>query len=553
MSNFIVYRVPQLDIRLLPAVLISWGAGILLAHYRFSIGQVWILLVLLGIITGLSYLGYVTSNAYLRSKLINNDRSNYLTYIMSTWVVEKRPLKTIPNLLTMTILMLGALTVVSVSWNFQYKLQEKQRQTINNKPSVLTVLLQRDVYGINGQIRPKSVGIWQTPNGNFSVQPLNIEFRHIPQEFIAQGSQILVVGKYRALSVANKNIIAKSAGNFIVDNWRIVRSTPGVYQIGAKIRENLYAATQGLDLSERALILGIATGDDRMLPEADKVAMRTVALSHLTAVSGSHVTLFMMIFLALGSCFTNRDSWIMAWMFGGLLIILGLVAPEPAVLRASLMAILVLWARMQGYQVMMLPVLLLTVLCALWWWPSLATEYGFAFSVFSTAGLLLAVRRVKEIMVKVITPNLAIVVAVPVVAQIACLPLLILLGQGLPLYGVVSNLLVLPVILPITIGGIVAGIIYSFCPYAAQIGIWVAQLGTKWMIYVARTLVQAPAATLPWPGGVTGIIIFLLVISIIYILVNIIKLKVEWVSFIYKASRVIVFVVTSYFFWTIYF
>ena len=89
--------------------------------------------------------------------------------------------------------------------------------------------------------------------------------------------------------------------------------------------------------------------------------------------------------------------------------------------------------------------------------PWLTLSVGFSLSAAATASLILLAPR----LARAWAPDggrrfaVALVLAVPVSAQLACAPLLVLIGGEVSTYGVLANLVVLPAVAPVTILGLI--------------------------------------------------------------------------------------------------
>jgi len=139
--------------------------------------------------------------------------------------------------------------------------------------------------------------------------------------------------------------------------------------------------------------------------------------------------------------------------------------------------------------------------------PWLSHSYGFALSVLATAGLLLLARPLAEVMARWLPRGLALVLAVPLAAQLACQPVLLMLNPSLPLYGVAANLLAEPAAAPVTVLGLIACIAAPVFPPLATVVSAIAWLPASWIAAVATFFAGLPGARAPWPTGVLGILL----------------------------------------------
>lgn len=270
------------------------------------------------------------------------------------------------------------------------------------------------------------------------------------------------------------------------------------------LRSGLASAATSLPGDGGALLPGLAIGDTVAVSPTLGANMKTSSLSHLTAVSGANCAVVIGLILLVGRAIgLGRGLRVTA----ALLALVGfvvLVTPQPSVLRSAVMAALVLGAMAAGRPVNGLPVVAVAVLALLAFDPWLAVDFGFALSVLATAGLMTLTSPIARRLELVLPRWLALVVAVPLAAQLACQPILILLSPSLPLYGVLANALAEPASPVATVLGLVACIVLPIVPSAGHLLTAVAWLPAAWIAAVATFFANLPGARLPWPGGFVG-------------------------------------------------
>lgn len=253
-----------------------------------------------------------------------------------------------------------------------------------------------------------------------------------------------------------------------------------------------------------ALLPGLAIGDTTAVSDDLDVAMKRSALSHLTAVSGANCAIVVGLVLGIGALArwprTVRVT-VALTALGGFVV---LVTPEPSVVRAAAMAAVVLLALASGRPARGLPVLGLAVLGIVVLDPWIAREYGFVLSVLATASLLLLAGPLATLLGRWLPAPLALAIAVPLAAQLACQPVLILLAPEVPLSGVLANMLAAPAAPVATIVGMIACLLAPIIPPLALLVAGVAWLPAAWIAGVARVCSQLPGALLPWPEGAVG-------------------------------------------------
>ncbi|TFD71177.1 ComEC/Rec2 family competence protein, partial [Cryobacterium fucosi] len=253
------------------------------------------------------------------------------------------------------------------------------------------------------------------------------------------------------------------------------------------------------------LLPGLAIGDTSAVGPALDGAMKTSSLSHLTAVSGANCAVVTAGVLLLGGYLRLRRPARLALAVLTLAGFVVLVTPEPSVLRAALMATVLLFSIGSGRPGRGLPLLALVVIVLLAFDPWLARSYGFALSVLATCGLLVLAGPLGRVLGRWMPAWLAGIIAIPLAAQLACQPVLVLLSPTLPLYGVPANLLAGPAAPVATVIGLVACLLLPWLPGVAWGILQLAWLPAAWIAAVAETSAALPGSRLPWLGGAFGV------------------------------------------------
>ncbi|MDX2026548.1 ComEC/Rec2 family competence protein, partial [Microcella sp.] len=107
----------------------------------------------------------------------------------------------------------------------------------------------------------------------------------------------------------------------------------------------------------------------------------------------------------------------------------------------------------------------------------------------------------------VLPAPLALAIAVPLAAQLACQPVLILLAPQVPLVGVIANVLAAPAAPVATIVGMIACLLAPIVPPLATVVAGIAWLPAAWIAGVARVCADLPGAVVPWPEGALGAVL----------------------------------------------
>ncbi len=290
----------------------------------------------------------------------------------------------------------------------------------------------------------------------------------------------------------------------VIGAWTPTRDPPPMLAAGDALRERFLALMEQFGGDGAVLLPGLAIGDTSEVPDDLDLAMKQSALSHLTAVSGANCAIVVGLILGLGGIL-RWPRWLRITIaLAALGFFVVLVTPEPSVIRAAIMATAVLLATQVGRPVHGLPVLALAVIGIIVLDPWIARQYGFVLSVLATAALLVLAGPIADRLSVIMPPAMALWVAVPLAAQLACQPVLILLHPEVPVWGVVANILAAPAAPVATVVGMIACVLAPGIPWLATVVAGVAWVPSAWIAGVARVSAGMPGALIPWPEGALG-------------------------------------------------
>ncbi len=279
---------------------------------------------------------------------------------------------------------------------------------------------------------------------------------------------------------------------------------PGPFAAASLLRHGLQRAMHGLPQPAAGLVSGLAVGDTSGVTPALDADMKTTSLSHLTAVSGANCALVVGIAFAAAAMFgASRTVRVVAGM-AALIAFVVLVSPEPSVVRAATMAGIAMLGVLLGRTGAGVSVLALAVTVLLMLDPWLAASLGFALSAAATGALLLVAGPMADGLARWMPRPVALALSVPLAAQLACGPLLVLIDARVPLYGVVANILAAPAAPVGTVVGLLACLLAAVPVLGAGLAV-VAWLPAAWVAATATTMAQLPSASIPWPEGLLGL------------------------------------------------
>nr|WP_246283938.1 ComEC/Rec2 family competence protein [Nocardioides perillae] len=278
----------------------------------------------------------------------------------------------------------------------------------------------------------------------------------------------------------------------------VLRPPGPLWRASAAVRASLRASVAHRPPAEAVLVPALVAGDDAGLDPEVEEDFRTTGLTHLTAVSGTNLTLVVGALLLAARWAGVRGRWLV--VVGGLGIAgFVLVArTEPSVVRAAAMGAVALVGLASGGRRRGLRSLGVAVLVLLLVSPGLAVSVGFALSVSATAGILLLAPGWRDAAAPWSTRPLAEAVAVPAAAQLACTPLVAAISGQVSLVAVLANLLVAPAVAPATVLGLLGGLVGLVWSDGARLLGTGAAWCVGWIVAVARRGADLPGAAVAW-------------------------------------------------------
>ncbi len=188
---------------------------------------------------------------------------------------------------------------------------------------------------------------------------------------------------------------------------------------------------------------------------------RLAGLAHVLAASGFHVSLLLGVVLTVTQSFSPRNR-----LFIGILTLFlyaTITGFYPSILRSCLMGLGVLVAIVNERKVKVSGSLLLAAVILLLINPLWIFDIGFQLSFLATFGLIVSLLPIVD-RLDWMPPTLANLIAVPLAATIWTLPLQFYHFHRFPLYGIFTNILATPLVIIITLGGILTAFIGVFLP-----------------------------------------------------------------------------------------
>jgi competence protein ComEC len=260
-----------------------------------------------------------------------------------------------------------------------------------------------------------------------------------------------------------------------------------------RLRRLIAHGASALPPAEASLLVGLVIGDDRGQPRAMRTAFRDAGLSHLTAVSGQNIVFVLAVFAPAITRMKPRTRLVAT--LAVLATFTLMTRAEPSVLRAAGMAGVSAVVFASGRRVAAGRALLASSALLVLADPFLAWSVGFWLSFAATGGLVVVGPRCERWLRRLRCPGfVAAPLAASVAAQAATLPILVFVFGRITPWGLVANLLAVPVAGAVMLVGL------PLCLVAGLVGGPTATLlnapllfGVRWVWWVAEIVARLPA------------------------------------------------------------
>lgn len=249
-----------------------------------------------------------------------------------------------------------------------------------------------------------------------------------------------------------------------------------------------------LGLDKGALVSAMVLGHRRVdLPFDLRNRFVKVGLAHALAASGFHVSIILAGLLKVTGRLSSRTQLLTGLI--GLILFIFLSGFEPSVSRAILMGMASLAAIATNQKLNPVGVLLVVAVGLLVIQPQWIWDLGFQLSFLATLGLVVTVPPLTQ-RLDWLPPAIASLFAVPIAAMVWTLPLQLYQFGIAPIYSLLANLCTTPLLILLTAGGFVSGIVAVVWPWAGSLLAWLLGIPTQGLIWLVTQISQLPGASL---------------------------------------------------------
>jgi competence protein ComEC len=270
---------------------------------------------------------------------------------------------------------------------------------------------------------------------------------------------------------------------------------------------------------DAGLLMGLALGDTSRLDTGIEADFRAAGLSHLTAVSGENLAMFLAPIMGLLGLMQLGRKARFAVGVGAVGFFVLLTGAEPSVLRAAAMTGLTLLGVFLGRPRSPAAILGAAVLILLAANPTLVYSIGFQLSVAATAGMALLANPL-SVRLRFLPQSLALAAATTMAAQIGVGPLLLYHFGLVPLVSLPANLLAFPAVAPAMLLGLLSAAIASVVPPVGGGVALLARVPLRYLEALAHRLAHSPFPSVTSPlGGMGELLIgFCVILGLAWIL-----------------------------------
>ncbi|MCR4435848.1 MAG: DNA internalization-related competence protein ComEC/Rec2 [Clostridiales bacterium] len=295
---------------------------------------------------------------------------------------------------------------------------------------LLTTLKEQDLYGYGREIQIS--GQLNIPQG--PKNPGAFDYR-------------------RYLAGQGVTAVIFAAGDRIIPGREIGGTFP--VRLGLELRHRIVdTINQSLPPQQAGLLNGMLIGYKEGLTKEVQEAFSDAGLSHIMAVSGANIAFIMMPLVFLFKKLRMRQKAANAVIILILLIFVTVTGFSPSVMRAAIMAIVVLCGQMMRREAEVVTSLSFASVLLLLYNPYTLFDIGFQLSFAATLSIVLFYKNIKRWLSFKFLPAFVVdILAVTLAVQAGVMPITAFYFNKVSIISLASNILVVPVVQFITILG----------------------------------------------------------------------------------------------------
>ena len=268
-------------------------------------------------------------------------------------------------------------------------------------------------------------------------------------------------------------------------------------QAGLIIRKRIvYVIEYSLPRQQAGLLNGMLIGYREGLSEEVQQAFSNAGLTHIMAVSGANVA-----FLLLPLAFLLKKIKVRKVVANMLLIVFLIVFVfvtgfEPSVLRAVVMASILLIAAILYREPDTFAAIAFSCMILLAASPSMLFNIGFQLSYGATLAIVMLYKNIKKLIARSNMPDwIAEILAATLAAQLGVLPITLVCFNKVSLIAILPNLLAVPMLELITILGMLMALLGQFSLAISQVLGYLNSVFLSAVLYITKWASSVPFAS----------------------------------------------------------
>jgi len=248
-----------------------------------------------------------------------------------------------------------------------------------------------------------------------------------------------------------------------------------------------------------ALYNSMVLGDKSFLKGELSTLLKTAGLSHITVVSGMHLSIMVNTFTFLTALLLGKRRLWTFLTFIPVIFITFVCGVGASVVRAAIMCSVLLTAKLLNREADGLTSLFLSVLIMALFNPFIILNTGFILSVLSVLGILLYSKKITSLFSKCLPSVMANAASVCISAQLLVVPALIIFYEEVNPYALISNLLVFIFASLLVISGMIFTVL-SFLPFIGALLKFSVSFSADAIIAVCRYISYLPFSDIKAEG-----------------------------------------------------
>jgi len=249
------------------------------------------------------------------------------------------------------------------------------------------------------------------------------------------------------------------------------------------------------------LVCSIMFGREKKESSSLYDTLSIAGLSHIVAVSGLHIACFSftVLFFLSRAGVGRKTRYLLACLSGGM--VLALSGFRPSACRAFIMCSTYFLGKSINRRYDPIIGLSFAGILMSGFNPSILTDTGFQLSFAATFGISILARDELTDNEKTLRENLRKLLTVTTAAQIAVIPILTMHGESVSLFGVIANIVVVPLVGPTLVSGWLAVLLSFINPGLGRFLGFIPSFFSKLVCLTACLVAKIPCAYL---SGITS-------------------------------------------------